>query len=85
MLSQHVGLTPGNETAYVRGIARRRYGAESLAELGPEQLGGIEAILTRRLRGGHPPAAWREIEREAEKHAARIGEVMTKRGRRGWR
>ena len=84
MLSQHVGLTPGNEAAYVRGIARRRYGAESLAELGLEQLGGIEAILTRRLRGGHAAAAWREIEREAAKHAARIGEVMAKWGRQGW-
>lgn len=70
-LSRHIGLTVGNESRYVDGIAMRMFGRQyhELPERGLQQ---IEGILRRRLRQMHLTAERVDaIEREVAEQAAR--------------
>lgn len=76
ILSQHIGVLPGKEAAYVRGIARNRFGTAQLSRLAPAELSEIETILLRRVAAVHPAERCYEIVRDAAEHAVRIATLV---------
>lgn len=76
VLSQHLGIEPGHEAAYVLGMARRMFGAATIAELGERNLQQLEGALRRAVARRHDAPRLREIDRAATTHATRILAVI---------
>ena len=76
ILRLSIGLTPGRESSYVAGIARKLFGTDQLGQLNSHQLGKLEGVLMQRVRQLHSPERVAEIQQEAVEHGTKMAGIV---------
>lgn len=83
VLKVHLGIKPGLESGYVRGISRNVFGNDQYQHLDFEQLCQLEGIIVRRLLQLHSKERVEQIQNDANEEAERVLAIVSPKKRPG--